>query len=48
MLNLVLTILMIVLAKYSLYVVRKWHKVGNKYDMLADELKKEVVTVEKD
>ena len=37
---------MIVLAIYSLYVVRKWHRVGIKYDMLADELKKEVVTDE--
>ena len=48
MLNSILTILMIVLTVYSLYVVRKWHKVGIKYDMLADELKKEVVTDEKD
>ena len=48
MLDLIIKILMIVLTIYSLYVVRKWHKVGNKYDSLADELKKEVVTVEKD
>ena len=48
MLNSLLTIPMIVLAVYSLLVARKWHKVGIKYDMLADELKKEVVTDEKD
>lgn len=37
-LDLILTILLIVLTVYSLFVARKWHKVGNKYDMLADEL----------
>ena len=48
MLDLVLSLLMIILVVYSFFVVRKWHKVGIEYDRLADELKKEVVTVEED
>ena len=46
MLDLVLSLLMIILAVYSFFVVLKWHKFGIKYDRLADELKKEVVIVE--
>lgn len=36
MLNSILTILMIILVLYSIYVTRKWHKVANKIERLVD------------